>query len=35
MEHEDLKKQMLTELLEVYYNGSFSKWRATTSTPRG
>lgn len=25
MEHEDLKKQMLTELLEVYYNGSFSQ----------
>lgn len=25
MEHEDLKKQMLTELLETYYNGSFAR----------
>ena len=25
MEHEDLKEQMLTELLEVYYDGSFAR----------
>ena len=25
MEHEDLKKQKLTELLEVYYDGSFAQ----------